>query len=168
MPAQISKAPVGYLDFFGIKNGGRNPIEVASTVAPVIDVVPFYLASEWEVVVETGLAVAGTNPGTFALTVPPGEVWYVKEFGISTAPLGAGITVKLQPSYAILSGTVSNLQCTGPSDLYAQATAGEICRAAIRDFIVPGGGLFQVTPLQNVGGFIGPVVGRWVFARFLR
>lgn len=165
--SQISRAPVGFLDFFGIKNGGRNPSAVSNVIAPVIDTVQFYLLDEFEYREETGVAIAGTASATLTTAIPSGEVWYIKEFGLSTAPLGAGVELTLQP-FVSLPGQSFRVQITDPLTLESKGVQNDILRPAMRNIWLAGGTQFGIAPLRNVGAFIGPVTARWTFARFIR
>jgi len=165
--SKITRLPVGLLDFLGTKNDGRNPALLSETVAPTLELADFYLADRWEILVETGLNAVGTANVSTATVVPVGQVWYVKQFGVSTAPLGAGQTLRLQ-AFASLPGAAAASHYTGPLDQAAQATVGELCRASLRDFVATGGTGFGFTPLQNTGGPVNGLAATWLFCRLLR
>lgn len=165
--AQITRVPVGLLDFLGLKTQGNNPAILSDTVAPILDLSDFYLADRWEILVETGLNAVGTANVQCVTTVPVGQVWYVKQFGVSTAPLGAGQTLRLQ-AFASLPGAAAASHLTGALDQAAQATVGEICRASLRGFVATGGTGFGFTPLQNVAGPVNGLAATWLFCRLLR
>lgn len=165
--AKISRLPVGLLDFLGLKNLGRNPDELALTVVPMLDMRDFYLADRWTNVVETGLSAAGTANTSTVTRVPAGEIWWIKQYQVSTSPLGAGQTLRLQ-AFASLPGAASASQFTGELDQAAQATVGEICRASVRDFLAIGGTQFGFTPLQNVAGPVPNISASWTYVPFLR
>ena len=165
--AKITRSPVGLLDFFGLKNDGRNPAELANVVAPIIDLREFYLADRWQYTSESGLTATGTNNVACALSVPVGEIWYVKEFGVSSGALGAGVQLRLQ-AFITLPGNVARSQITAELDQAASGVAGEVVRTAVRDVLCTGGTEFGFTSLQNVGGPVGGLAAKWVYARFLR
>lgn len=165
--AKITRFPVGLLDFLGLKTQGTNPSILSDTVAPTLDLSQFYLADRWRIVLETGLSAVGTNNTATALTVPVGEVWYVKQFGLSTGALGAGQTLRLQ-AFVSPPGIAAGSYLTGQLDQAAQATVGELCRASVRDFIATGGTGFGFTPLQNVAGPVGGIQATWLYCPLLR
>lgn len=163
----ITRAPIGLLDFFGIQNQGRNPSLLSGTILPTLDVQSFYQTDKLEYIEETGIAIAGTASSTLTTTIPAGEVWYVKEFALGTAVLGAGVELTLQP-FASLPGQSFRVQLTQPLSLESKGVTGDILRPAMRDLWLAGGTQFGAAPLRNVGAFVGPIVARWTFARFRR
>jgi hypothetical protein len=90
-PPTINKSPGGLLGFLGLKNGGRNPSQFGELVAPTWDLSPLYLYTNTEYTETLPSAAAiGYVP---AFTVPNGEFWYVHEYGVYSAVLGAGQSV---------------------------------------------------------------------------
>jgi len=75
----INRQPAGLLGFLGIKNFGRNPDVLASTLAPTWDVASLYLndAAQYQMVTDGALA-AGNH---LVVTPPQNQVWYVTDYG---------------------------------------------------------------------------------------
>ena len=165
--AKITRFPVGLLDFLGLKTQGTNPSILSDTVAPILDLSQFYLADRWRIVLESGLTAAGIANVSTALTVPVGEVWYVKQFGISSSALGAGQTLRLQ-AFVSPPGVSAGSYYTARLDQAAQATVGEVCRSAVRDFVATGGTGFGFSSLQNVGGPVLNIQAAWLYCPLLR
>lgn len=91
-PPPINSPLRGYLDFFGIKNGGQNPKTAAPDLAPTMDMQRWYLESQSETFTfsENAYLAAGTHdPGAVpisatsptdlttggSLFVPDHEIW---------------------------------------------------------------------------------------------
>lgn len=84
----INRQPTGLLGFLGIKNGGVNPQDLATTVAPTWDLAQQYLQTNTEFFSVGGtISALGYNTG-FASSAS--EVTYVHAFGIITSTLAAG------------------------------------------------------------------------------
>lgn len=80
----IQRTPPGLLDYFGIKNGGRNPQSLAEVVAPVLDLDRWYKVSDEEYLTGgiAGHASAGwVSSSPILMTVPATEIWHVHQFG---------------------------------------------------------------------------------------
>lgn len=90
MPSPINVTLRGYLDFFGLKNGGMNPQMPRGDLAPVMELQRWYLESrvvEYTIapaslVANTDanyLAITATTPSNISngvnLTVPQNEMW---------------------------------------------------------------------------------------------
>ena len=104
----INRTPGGLLGFLGIKNGGRNPDTLATTLAPVWDLSKTYL--------RTNLILARINVATVAVgftsagTVPPGEAWYLSNAWVnSQAAMGAGQAIACFGAAAQVDGVSFNL-----------------------------------------------------------
>lgn len=91
----INRSPTGLLSFFGIKNTGRNPSALADTLAPTLELVPWYLSQNSESMSFTGpVAAVGFSPGFF--NVPETETWAVIGCTVnSQAALGAGVVLTI-------------------------------------------------------------------------
>lgn len=71
--AQINRIPRGYLDFIGAQTGGKNPPDASDSVAPVIDMTPFYQAQTMAMVNDT---LSHTVVGSSLLVrVPENQTW---------------------------------------------------------------------------------------------
>jgi len=96
-PQGLSKLPLGLLGFFGIKNGGQYPQQVAGFHQPVIDTTGLLQAAYGErivVSISAGFVANSFLQGNVVATglaaaVPAGETWAVwaASFGVFT---GAG------------------------------------------------------------------------------
>jgi hypothetical protein len=89
MPSPINVSLRGYLDFFGLKNGGSNPQIPATFIQPTLDLQRWYLESRAIDYNWSRLFVANTNAANLQLTattpsnlsngtdviVPQDEVW---------------------------------------------------------------------------------------------
>jgi len=88
--SSINRSPLGLLGFLGIKNFGRNPVQLSDTLLPQWDLSELYWSSG---------AVHATNTQTGLVTVgsyiahqpPPGEVWWVSDVS-AYCETGAGAT----------------------------------------------------------------------------
>ena len=83
-PAVVQKQPAGLLDYFGIKNGGKNPQSLAEVIAPVLDLDRWYKVADEEYLTGgiSGHASAGwVTASPISLAIPPLEVWHVHQFG---------------------------------------------------------------------------------------
>lgn len=106
MPARINQQPGGILGLLGIKNGGRNPEELATILAPVFDVSAYYLEANAQFVQVLADAQLGLN--IFA-QVPEGEVWYVHHASAATGALAAADYFQTQMAIS----TANNLDWVG-------------------------------------------------------
>jgi hypothetical protein len=76
------------LDYFGIKNGGRNPQSLAEVIAPVLDLDRWYKVESEEYLQGgiSGHSSAGwVSASPTLLVVPAGEVWHVHAFSVTIA-----------------------------------------------------------------------------------
>lgn len=113
----IGRVPRGLLDFFRIQSQGSNPQALSETIAPTLDMVDFYAATESGDVsicnVNVGLATGGTliplgatsygrdiNSGV----VPQNEVWLLLAGTLGIPPVAVGTVVghlvATPPNYA--------------------------------------------------------------------
>lgn len=81
MAGEISKLPLGLLGLLGIKNGGAYPRELAGFYQPMLELLPWIAAANFEEAnfAQNAVAAAG-NAGAFstAVQVPQTELWYVQ------------------------------------------------------------------------------------------
>lgn len=91
----INRSPSGLLSFFGIKNTGRNPSTIGDSLAPTLELVPWYLSQNSESLEFTGAVPGiGFNPGWF--NVPENETWACLGCTCnSQAVLGAGAVLTI-------------------------------------------------------------------------
>lgn len=86
--AVINKLPLGWLGFFGIKNGGRYPEEASSVLSPTWDMAQLYLYTN--AIISSDLLSASAVGSLTFKTVPNGEVWAVLLQAAQSATLTAG------------------------------------------------------------------------------
>jgi len=100
----LNRQPVGLLDFFGIKNGGRYPEKLGDVVLPQMNVLSLY---EWAGPLEFGsssgnLAGGVTTFGPAGLTSLPGDSWHFDSLSVrfNTSAAGSFAGVRLGKYYA--------------------------------------------------------------------
>lgn len=120
MPSPINVTLRGYLDFFGLKNGGMNPQQPASFLQPVMELQRWYLESRaidytWSFLQSAANANASvvnlgaTSPSNIStgtdVLVPQSEVWVLLPgtrinvlFDALATQLGEGILVAVGPN----------------------------------------------------------------------
>lgn len=111
----INRAPTGLLGFLGIKNFGRNPENIGSTVAPAWDLENLYLVASATIgPVVTAAFPAGPN---LVWQVPQNEVWWVESMSIRSAAALPGGTggVRLQAITLDQGGGI--IQSRGPNSI---------------------------------------------------
>lgn len=143
----INRVPYGLLGFLGIKNGGRNPVSLNDTVAPVWDLAGLYLETNTEFFSTTvNVNALGYFVG-FSSSIA--EVTYVHAFGVmSNAALGAGVTLAAVPMVTDQNGiTTGNAVPLQTSDISARATTGNRFVCALERPII-------MAPGQQVGIFV--------------
>jgi hypothetical protein len=79
----INNTPLGLLSLLNAKVGGVNPVELAQTIAPVIDMLPWYFQNNKErgffnVIVGSAISINLFPDGI----VPANEIWYVTDYCI--------------------------------------------------------------------------------------
>ncbi len=92
MPAPLNRQPNGLLDFFGIKNGGENPLELGRVLLPQLDTLPFYEMGAGAV---TGTVTGNLAPGAVLFgpagaTTDPGDTWHFRNVALQFDTTGAG------------------------------------------------------------------------------
>lgn len=91
MGAPLNRQPNGLLDFFGIKNGGENPVELGRVLLPQLDVLPFYEMAAPSVVgaVSGNLSAGVVLFGPAGATSEPGDTWHFRSVGLQFNTTGA-------------------------------------------------------------------------------
>lgn len=120
MSFSIARFARGLPALLAISEGGAGPRFLADTVAPVIDLSDLYLIDGRQTIgfnQVAGVAVGRNDfpaPATgFADgVVPPGELWYVWQFGLQAAP-GAGAAIEFAPGVFLDGQSVIGFAC-GP------------------------------------------------------
>lgn len=89
MAGSINRFPDGLLAFLDLKTRGETPSDLGSTVAPIIDLLPFYELGATAVWTRTaGLTISQTY--TSSVVVPDGEIWLVRAGTVKVEALGPG------------------------------------------------------------------------------
>lgn len=91
----IQAALPGFLSLLGIKNLGLNPDTLGGNVAPVIEMLPYYLRGQQQYLSSVAslalgavngnfypITGAGSLNGTVDFTVPNNQWWYVQNFSV--------------------------------------------------------------------------------------
>lgn len=121
----INRQPTGLLGFLGIKNFGRNPDNLGTTLAPTWDLAPWYLNSSPRYLsVASSIVGAGVGATVLLFDAPAGETWYITNFSIlATTPVGGAINGRLCRFGPAQLDTVSMTPkvSVGASDTYVWA-----------------------------------------------
>lgn len=104
-PPTVSKLPAGLLGYLQIKNGGRNPEQLATFLQPTLDLWPLYLALDRRTT-STAFNIASVNTQS-VVPVTEGQAWWIIQVIAITPVLTAGQTVRLAPT--MLRGGITNL-----------------------------------------------------------
>lgn len=162
----LNKQPIGLLDFFGIKNGGRYPQFLTEGLQGQLNLLPLYeCASEINNGSTTGNLVGGvTLFGPAGLTTDPGDTWHFQAFSLkfNTIAGGAYASCRLGVYY---SPTATFIGLT--EERFGINTAQPVIKAlaATDVWIGPGWSLaFDCTELLNVVPFEASWLGteyRW-------
>lgn len=140
MPLEITALPKGLNSLLSLKQGGRGPSVLADVAAPTIELLEPYLLNlrEYASFGQQTLPVVGTNNYATNQVVPPGELWYVWAYLVSSSP-GAGEALDFAPSIAIDGNPLSV-----PLTPYVTGAAGQDARAATTvPFWAAAGTIFQ-------------------------
>lgn len=149
--ATIATPPRGLISLFGLRDMGAVPNDLASTVAPTIDITEFALTNREAIY--TGLVnLTGVGNVSFGstVTVPAGELWYVHSWTISTSTLAAGQTLDIKPIY-----WESNFTIFGRGARASGTVNHSIVAFTDRMFLATSGSQLQVYVEQISGGPIG-------------
>lgn len=94
MPGQINRTPDGVMGFLGIKNFGRMPDMLNSTLAGTWELAPWYLNVNCSYQ-QSSLNGVVIGP-SIVFTVPNNEIWYVTDFSMyQFSPAAAGAVMAL-------------------------------------------------------------------------
>ncbi len=147
----ITTPPRGLISLFGLRDMGAVPAELAQTVAPTIDITEFALTNR-EAIYTGVVSASGVGNVSFGdpVTVPPGELWYVHSWTISSSVLAAGQSLEMKPIY-----WESNFTIFGRG-ARASGTAGDsIVAFTDRMFLATPGSQLQVYVERIAAGPIG-------------
>lgn len=153
-PPTINKLPEGLLGFLGIKNGGRYPDQLSSTLLPVADLLAWYANTNRQYF-RTAINIAALGQTTF-FTVPAGEYWYVLHASFITGAMGGGQVLNGFLSFTDAAG----LRNIGVNDrAAAAATVGEVFASQARDFWMgPGESIGLYASELAVGPIVAPIL----------
>lgn len=95
--ATISEYPRGLMSLLGLQTFGENPRDLSGVIAPSLDLLQFFLFTRRESRTDT-VSMTATGSIQFpTLIVPPGEAWFLQEFGIQVQT-GAAQTCTFAPT----------------------------------------------------------------------
>lgn len=164
MAAPLNRQPNGLLDFFGIKNGGRNPFELGQILQPQLDLLPLYENAAPQVVGSaSGSISAGgvTLFGPAGLTTSPGSSWHIRGASatFNATTVGHAIYARLGAYY---NGTFIAFS---PLAFGAQSVVGaNYAQCAVSDlWLPPGWSLAFDVPGSGVAGTPTFVASWWAY-----
>jgi hypothetical protein len=79
----IQYAPLGLLQFLQLKQSGENPNTLLGSIAPTLDVLPFFMANAMEFEqAATNIPPGGGSNYALLPIVPNGEIWLVHQASV--------------------------------------------------------------------------------------
>ena len=149
MSTPMINNPKGLVSLLGLRDMGGVPRNLLGDLQAGVDVTQFLLLDR---------EVLGVNPsptvnavgGGIAFTVPPGELWYVHEYGLRSSALAAGerisittLTQAVGGGLAVPNGTIGNATNTGEV---------AVCHFRSSMWLNPGGTLsYYVSDIATAG-----------------
>jgi hypothetical protein len=123
---EISKYCRALPSLLDLKERGKGPSQFSEQVVGTVQLNDLYLLQGRETINTTTQAApaVGANGFSTPFVVPPGEIWYVWEYAVSTTA-GAGAAIDMQPS--LLFDNTANLP-VGP---FVAAAATQAIRAGM-------------------------------------
>lgn len=118
MPGKIQTQPRGLLATLGLKTTGVNADQWPYFVQPTIEQLPFYLLDSQEIVANANAAMQTTG-NSVDLTVPNGEIWYLRTLGVGSTPLTAGDVPRGAFRIAQPVGADTTIKATQPHTITA-------------------------------------------------
>ena len=119
MSTPMINSPKGLVSLLGLRDMGGVPRALLSDLQAGIDITQFLLLDR-ETLVMSPVPAVGATGAAVAYTVPPGELWYVHEYGIRSVPLLAGerlglctMTQAVNSGVATVNGTPNIVGSTG-------------------------------------------------------
>lgn len=99
MPYPIGKLPRGLTALLSLRSSGDTPQVLADSAVLTLDATPLYLLDSREATgfFTNAAPATGFNFFTTAMTVPPGELWYVWHY-ILVLQTGVGVTIDAAPA----------------------------------------------------------------------
>ena len=90
--APLQLLPQGLLGFLQLKNGGQAPQFLLEGLQPSLELQPWYVESNAEILSANAVAVAGAGITTSGIVVPQDEYWWLLDYFVEFV-FGAGATV---------------------------------------------------------------------------
>lgn len=152
---KINRIPKGLLDLLSSKSDGRNPQELADSVAPTIDLSPFYLNEK--IGHAFGTFVAGNVGDSGTIEIPSGEIWLLFAVDIEWTSAVANKTLDLTFNVEEIPSAASILSsvCIFSTGTFAIVTADDVatfCKVFDRPLPFPPGVVFRTTTNVQIGG----------------
>lgn len=92
----LSRNPRGLLSLLGLRDMGAVPNDLSNTIVSGIDLTQFLMLDRE---FQTGTITFSSVTSGAMLTVPPGELWYVHNFAVTSGILLAGERIKITPGF---------------------------------------------------------------------
>lgn len=139
---RINRTPSGLLDLLQSKTDGKNPQDLAETVAPTLDLLDLYLLQR---ISHEFIVTVASGPGaTNLLDVTEGEVWGLFACGVQFIGAAVGQTMDLYVSlqqFPDAPSALSQVQIFAPPTLTAAAIGDQATAAVVFDrpiWLTPG------------------------------
>jgi hypothetical protein len=132
----INTLPSGLLHLLGIKSGGQYPRDLASTLAPVLDLTDWYGVAHDETVTSNNVLTAtGSNTLTNG-SVPNNELWFVRQVTFRVV-VGAAEAIAIEPAWMQdPNGTLP--QIIGSERVLPASTTASCFMSIVPFFATPG------------------------------
>lgn len=150
----LVKAPLGLLEFFRLKQNGRNPDKFADAVAPVVDISGFYGADSW-------IGGGGTSaPGALQRTFTEGTIAAARRYMtvrcLLTLGAAGGTWATARVYLVVPSGGTATLftiahRTFGNTETIATAELG-VCAVFPAGLVLPPGHQIIAVARGNAGG----------------
>jgi hypothetical protein len=152
MSTPITNPPKGLVSLLGLRDLGGVPRVLLGDMQAGVDVTQFLLVDRECIFMSPNPQVSAVGAAA-AFTVPAGELWYVHEFGIRSAPLLAGERIQMTTLATTLSATGGGASC--PNGTIGTATnvgARTACHIRQSFWLNPGSTLtWQVLDIATAG-----------------
>lgn len=139
----LNRIPRGLLGFLGIKNGGRNPDQLATFVQGEIALFDWYMATNRQY--DRAVVSIAAGAWTTFFTVPQGQYWYVQHASFVTNILTAGQTLET----VIAIQDAPGLRQFNLSEPLGSRTVGAVYAASARNFWLNPGEALGLYTVQN-------------------
>lgn len=166
MSRPIQSLAPGFLGMLGMKNEGRLPPDMVDAVAPVVELLPFYVMGNRETLAASAavnVLAAAVNYVFVEFTVPAQEVWYVHGFNVQV-----GVPAGQSWTGAIIHFNRSAIPIrTGSSFTVGGAAAGLAAPQSLGGFFAAAGDLFGLATELSAGAGAENAFGYMTISRFL-